>query len=80
VGAAPEVVKELEDVEVKAPKPLTLECQITPGDPKAELHWFKDNKEIYDGKKHQISYSKEVHIAALCESSLTLTENISLYE
>ena len=64
VGAAPEVKKELEDVEVNAPKSVSLECKITPGDPKAEIHWYKDNKEVYDGKKHQISYAKEV---CLCE-------------
>jgi hypothetical protein len=54
VGAAPEVKKELEDTEVKAPKSLTLECKITAGDPKAEIHWFKDNKEIQvERKRHQ---------------------------
>ena len=60
VGAAPKVKKELDDLEITAPKTLNLECQISAGDPKAEIHWYKDNKEIYDGRKHKLSYSKEV--------------------
>jgi len=60
IGAAPALLKELRDLETIAPKDFKLECSITKGDPKIEIHWYKDNKEIYDGKKHLISYSNEV--------------------
>ena len=55
-GQAPEVVRDLEDTEVIAPKDVALSCTITPGDPVAELHWYLNNKEIYKDKRHSLSY------------------------
>ena len=35
----------------------TLKCDVDLGDPKANIHWYKENKEVYEGKHYQITYS-----------------------
>ena len=42
-----------------APKDVNFECEISLGDPPAKLHWYKDSRELYDGKKYAISYRKD---------------------
>lgn len=60
VGKAPEIEEDLEDILTNAEEEVTLECTILPGDPKAEIHWYKEAKEIYAGKRHKISYTNDV--------------------
>ena len=60
VGDAPEVVEGLEDTIVVAPEDAVLSCEITPGNPKAAIHWYKEAKEIYKNKKYLMSYSDNV--------------------
>ena len=60
VGAAPEIVEPLTDQLVVTPDDAILECDISPGDPPAVIHWYKDNKEIYSNKKYAMSYQDEV--------------------
>ena len=60
VGTAPVVEEELEEVKATATESATLQCTILPGDPPAQLHWFKEAKEVYHGKRHQISYVDNV--------------------
>ena len=60
VGDAPEIVTDLEDTTVIAPDNAVLECEITPGNPKAILHWYKDAKEIYKSKKFVMEYENNI--------------------
>jgi len=56
-GEAPELIEPLTDYEVTMPEEVTLECDFEPGNPPAAIHWYKDNKEIYASKKHQLSFT-----------------------
>ena len=60
VGDAPELVEGLEDTTVIAPEDAVLDCEIKPGDPKAAIHWYKEAKEIYKGKKYTMTYSENI--------------------
>ena len=60
VGRPPEILEPLLDMEVVAPEEAHLEFDVDLGDPQAALHWFKDDKELRAGKKHDIGYQDEV--------------------
>ena len=59
-GTAPKILEPLTDRTIEASKETTLKCKISSGEPAAEIHWYKDNKELYHGKKYQLSYTKDV--------------------
>ncbi len=52
----------LSDKTLEARKETELKCKIADGEPSADLHWYKDNKELYAGKRFQISYSKDTAV------------------
>ena len=60
VGEPPAILEPLSDQVVVSPDDAILECYIDPGDPPAEIHWYKDNKEVYKSKKYTISFKDEV--------------------
>jgi len=35
-----------------APEKAVLSCRISTGDPAAEIHWYRDGKEIYKNKRY----------------------------
>jgi hypothetical protein len=70
VGAVPEIIKPLKDVVVKATERVELRCEIAPGDPKCDLHWYKDNKEIYSSKRSAF---------CLLKTNLFLLEMFKIY-
>ena len=46
VGKAPQILEELEDLVKTAPEKVVLECKIDPGDPKAEITWFRKDRQV----------------------------------
>lgn len=54
-GDKPHIMEPLVDLTVKAPEPGILECMVEPGEPPAEIHWYKDSKEIYQSSKYEIT-------------------------
>ncbi len=46
VGSPPEVLEPLQDLTKTAPDDIVLECTINPGDPKAELTWFRKDRQV----------------------------------
>jgi len=40
----------------------TLHCKVDGGEPMALIHWYKDNKELYEGKRYHLMYAKDVAI------------------
>ena len=49
-GKPPRVIEPLLDMEVNAGEDLTLECDLDLGEPKANITWYRDSKEIYPSK------------------------------
>jgi len=47
----------LKDMKVTAQSTATLPCEIEPGEPKASIKWYKESREIYEGKKYSMSYT-----------------------
>ena len=47
-------------MEIVSPEEAHLECDLTLGDPKASLHWYKDNRELSSDKKYDSHYQDEV--------------------
>jgi len=64
------VVEPLADKTTKAQKETTLQCRIAGGDPVAAVHWYKDNKELYDGKKYRLKYDKDVATLSFADTSV----------
>ena len=60
VGRPPEILEPLLDMEIIAPEEAHLECDIDIGDPPARLVWYKDNKELRPGGKHEMEYGEEI--------------------
>ena len=50
----------LKDVKVTSPKTATLTCEITPGDPKPTIQWFKGGREVKTSRKHVMTYDAQV--------------------
>ena len=46
VGKAPKILEELEDLVKTAPEKAVLECKIDSGDPKAEITWFRKDRQV----------------------------------
>ena len=42
------------DMTARAPQPAILECLIESGEPPAEIHWYRDAKELYHSAKYEI--------------------------
>ena len=55
---------------VVSPNTATFECDIAPGKPEADIHYFKDNKEITAGDKYNMSNEDEVVTLEILESDL----------
>ena len=47
----------LKETKSVAGKTATLRCEIEPGQPRAKLTWYKDARELYEGKKYSMSYT-----------------------
>jgi len=78
-GKKPKIVTPLKDVKVTAQSTVTLTCDIEPGEPKANIKWYKESREIYEGKKHSMSYTGdkaklEISQADLSDSAIYRVE------
>jgi len=56
-GKKPKIVTPLKDIKVTAQSTATLTCDLDLGEPKADVRWYKESRELYEGKKHSMSYS-----------------------
>ncbi len=57
VGKPPKVISSMKDVKVTVPNKATMKAEISPGEPRATIRWFKDAKEVYASRKYEMSYS-----------------------
>jgi len=59
-GLAPELLEELNSVRLMAPDKLVLSCRISPGDPTAEVRWYRTRflykifMEVVSDEKYEI--------------------------
>jgi len=53
--AAPKLLEDLTDATFVAPEKAELSCRISAGDPAAEIHWYRDGKEIYKSKRYEMA-------------------------
>ena len=56
VGDPPRILSNVSDVVVSSPETATLDCGIKPGMKDFEVHWFKENKEVYRGRKYEMLF------------------------
>jgi len=54
-GAAPKLLEDLADAALVAPEKAVLSCRISAGDPAAEMHWYRDGKEIFKSKRYELT-------------------------
>lgn len=78
-GQKPKIVKPLQDVKVVALTTATLSCEIDIGQPKSAITWYKDSRELYQGKKYNMTLSNgvaklEIYQADLSDSSIYRVE------
>ena len=70
-GKKPRIVTDLEDITVIAPKPAKFTCEISGGDASTKMRWFKESKEIYDGKRYKMTFDKKVGTLTISDTELT---------
>ena len=56
---------------VTVPEKALLECSLTRGDPKAEIHWYKDSKEIYSDSHNELMYKDKVAVCLIEKTQLS---------
>ena len=61
----------MKDVKVIAPKVATLTCEISSGEPRAKIRWFKDAKEVYQGRKYNMKFDGTTAKLEISPSELT---------
>jgi hypothetical protein len=71
VGEAPQILEKLKDLTVTVPAKVIMECSISRGDPQAEIHWYKDAKEIYSGNNVNLLYKDKVAVCAMDKVELS---------
>jgi len=69
----------LKDTKVTAQSTVTLTCDIEPGEPKANIKWYKESRELYEGKRHSMSYTGnkaklEINQSELSDSAIYRVE------
>jgi len=67
-GTAPKIIEPLSDTTAKAQKETTLQCKVDAGEPPASIHWYKDNKELYEGKRYHLAFTKDVATLRFADS------------
>ena len=65
------MLEPLADTTSKAQKETSLQCKIDAGEPTSAIHWYKDNKELYDGKKFHLTFSKDVATLRIADSGVS---------
>ena len=53
------MVRDLDDLTVVAPAEAVLTWDIKPGDPRAEIKWFMEGKQLIAGGRHDMSYTNK---------------------
>ena len=67
-GTAPKVIDPLADTTSKAQAETVLRCKIDSGEPAASIHWYRDSKELYHGKRYHLSYIEDVATLRFADS------------
>lgn len=70
-GAAPKLLEDLTDATLIAPEKVVLSCRISAGDPPAEMHWYRDNKEIYKNKRYEMTRDGDTASLIIAASETT---------
>ena len=65
------MVEPLSDGTSKAGTETTMKCRIDGGEPRASMHWYKDNKELYDGKRYRLTYDQDVATLRFTDTGVT---------
>ena len=68
MGSAPEVIRPLSDRIIVAPACTRLECEMRAGDPVARIAWYKDDKELRRGARHDMTYEDALASLAIADS------------
>ena len=68
---APKLIEDLTDGNFVTPDKIQLSCRISPGQPTAEIHWFRDGKEIYKNKKYEMAQDGDTMTLTIATSEPT---------
>ncbi|XP_014667689.1 PREDICTED: twitchin-like isoform X2 [Priapulus caudatus] len=58
-GDGPQVIQELSDVNIAVGQKLLLKCKIN-GEPTPEIKWYKDGRELFDGRRFKLKYRDSI--------------------
>jgi len=72
-GQKPKIVTPLKDVKVIALSTATLSCELDLGQPKSAVTWYKDSRELYQGKKYNMTLLNGVAKLDIIQSDLNDT-------
>jgi Immunoglobulin I-set domain len=67
-GVAPKVNEDLQDGKFVSPVTIQLSCRVNLGEPTSEVQWFRENKEIYQTKKYDISQDGDLLTLSISSS------------
>jgi len=45
---------------VVSPKEAELQCMVSAGSPSAQIHWYRDSREIRESAKYEMSYMGDI--------------------
>ena len=71
VGDPPELVEPLKEASIVVPEKVTLKCGIKRGKPAAEIHWYKESKEIYKSARQSMDFSNNVASLVITKSQIS---------
>jgi len=75
-GQKPKILVALKDAKAVIGKTGVMNCEVEAGQPKAKLTWYKEGRELYEGKKYSMSYKDTTAQLEILQADLSDT---SLY-
>lgn len=72
-GQKPKITRELTDSIVTVMGTATMSCEIDFGEPKGKVTWYKDAREVYQGKKYNMMVSKNEAKLEILQADLSDT-------
>ena len=72
-GEKPKILSPMKDVKALARSTGSMKCEIDGGQPTATITWYKEGRELYEGKKYNMSYKDNVAQLDIVQADLSDT-------
>jgi len=70
-GLAPTLLEKLQKAELQLPEKLVLSCRVSPGDPEAQISWYRNGASINNDQKYDMTCDADRRSLIIAVSEVT---------